>query len=171
MTTNEIIARIDNYGLTSPLYEDELRDCLAGLQYNLSEHPLDAAAYAGMARCRELMGTAPITVLEHYVLSLTLNEENARSWEMLGEYAKRRAATLSPAEKEPSGIAADSPVIPIISIAAVAVKEATIKSQDLTQNKWPIFWNALKGKTHRKMILFLATCIMAGYAIMARAWQ
>ena len=46
MTTTDIMTRIDKFDQTVPLYEDELRDCLAGLQDNLSERPLDAAAYA-----------------------------------------------------------------------------------------------------------------------------
>ena len=169
MTTNEILARIDNYGQAETCYEDELRDCLAGLQYNLSEHPLDAAAYAGLARCKELMGSASITVLEHYVLSLKLNEGTAKSWAMLGEYAAGRASALSQGTSEQTANRVDRPVAPVISLASI--RENPARLQDLTQNKWPIFWNALKGKTHRKMILFLVICITAGYAIMARALQ
>ena len=169
MTTTDIMARIDKFEQTAPLYEDELRDCLAGLQCNLSERPLDAAAYAGMARCKEIMGNAPITVLEHYVLSLTLKEDNAKSWEMLAQYAKRRAAELAPGGSELAVSPPESSAAPVISL--VAARNSFAKPQEQLQNKWPIFWNALKGKAHRKMILFLATCLMAGYAIMARAWQ
>lgn len=167
MTTTDIMARIDKFEQTVPFYEDELRDCLAGLRYNLSERPLDAAAYAGVARCKEIMGTAPITILEHYVLSLTLKEDNAKSWEMLAQYAKRRAVELAPGGSELAVSTPEPSPSPAISLAAA--RDNNPKQQVLMQSKMAIFCNALKEKTHRKLIIFLATCIIAGYAIMARA--
>lgn len=154
MTTNEINARLKESAEPQSLAGETLRDYLGGLQYNLAEHPLDAAAYAGTAHCRELLGDSPATVLEYYVLSLKLDGENMDTWKRLSHFSARRAGNIQ---------------APVINYPEII--ETAHKAPARSATKIELFWLSLKNTKDRKLIAFLLSCVAVGYIIMARAFR
>ena len=154
MTTNELMDQLNKAIERPDLSTEEVQDYLAGLQSNLAEHPLDSTAYAGIARCREMLGDDPKTTLDYYVLALTLDGQNKNAWSMLGTFAARRGGiTAQERLPEPSTVP-----IPISS-------QSTPIIADQTGNKITDIITRIKEHGHKKLIVFLMGCLILTYTV------
>ena len=157
MTTNELLARVQIAATMSEITQEKILDYLSELQNNLSESPLDAAAYAGTARCREMIGGDAKTILDYYVLSLTLDSQDQNVWSMLGDFAARQAGSDKKRDEPPA--------LPIVTTEKtappVAVFQAGEKIGDIIA--------CLNIKGNKKLLFFLGGCLLLTYIVIFRA--
>lgn len=159
MNTNELLDRVQAASDMSEIVADDIRDYLSGLQGNLADSPLDAAAYAGTARCREMLGGDPKTILDYYVLSLTLDEQNKNVWAMLGEFATRRAGKTQTNTEAGPGL----PTLVERNATSAPVFQAGNKVEDIIAR--------IKIRGQKKLLFFVCACLLLTYIVIYGAVQ
>lgn len=133
-------------------------DALCALQDELYHRPRNAMAYAGMAKCKELVGEDPLEVQEYYSLASMLAPENAVIWLMRAEFAARIAEGFSAGPREidrmPTGDSSE-PEVPeplvLIKPAGLILKQTFLKKIS---------------NSDRKIVVFMGTCAAAAVFIL-----